>query len=40
MSAIRNYAFVFALSLAVIFAYAPPSLKDFAKPGWPTAEVD
>jgi hypothetical protein len=30
----RKYAFVLALALAVIFAYAPLSFKDFAKPRW------
>ena len=34
MGAIRKYAFVFALALAVIYAYAPLSLEDFAKPRW------
>jgi hypothetical protein len=31
---IRKYAFGLALSLAVIYAYAPLSLEDFAKPRW------
>jgi hypothetical protein len=31
---IRKYAFGLGLSLAVIYAYAPLSLQDFAKPRW------
>src|SRR3984957_1152776 len=31
---IRKYAFGLALALAVIYAYAPLSLEDFAKPRW------
>ena len=34
MGIIRKYAFGLALSLAVIYAYAPLSLEDFAKPRW------
>ena len=34
MGIIRKYAFVLALALAVIYAYAPLSLEDFAKPRW------
>jgi hypothetical protein len=30
MDIIRKYAFVFAQALAVIYLYAPPSLKDAA----------
>ena len=35
MGIVRKYALVLALALAVIYAYAPLSLEDFAKP--PTA---
>ena len=34
MGIIRKYAFGLALALAVIYAYAPLSLEDFAKPRW------
>jgi hypothetical protein len=34
LGAIRKYAFVLGLALAVIYAYAPLSLEDFAKPRW------
>jgi hypothetical protein len=34
MGIVRKYAFVFALVLAVIYAYAPLSLEDVAKLGW------
>jgi hypothetical protein len=31
---VRKYALVLALALAVIYAYAPLSLEEFAKPRW------
>jgi hypothetical protein len=34
MDIVRKYALVLALALAVIYAYAPLSLEDFAKPRW------
>ena len=34
MGIVRKYALVLALALAVIYAYAPLSLEDFAKPRW------
>ena len=34
MGIIRKYAFGLALAVAVIYAYAPLSLEDFAKPRW------
>ena len=34
MGIIRKYAFVLALALAVVYAYAPPSLKEAAKLRW------
>jgi hypothetical protein len=34
MGIVRKYALVLALALAVIYAYAPLSFEDFAKPRW------
>ena len=34
MGIVRKYAVVLALAFAVIYAYAPLSLEDFAKPRW------
>ena len=34
MDIVRKYALVLALALAVIYAYAPLNLEDFAKPRW------
>ena len=34
MGIVRKYAFGLALAVVVIYAYAPLSLEDFAKPRW------